>query len=203
MRAKQLFLISAILMGLATAADAQDFGVLESAETINRDNFKLAAYPLFTLPDRGDSQFSLPVALGYGFTDSFDMEARAAFSDDVTFLGGDGEYWFIKNSPLDLSVRGGFHVGMVDGEVGDSLGVDFTVIGSAPVASRLELVGAVDTAFNSVDIGATRDWHTTVHLVPGVEVTVTPDLDFLAEFGVGVTDSSTNYLAFGLAFYIR
>jgi hypothetical protein len=203
MRATQFFLMTAILMGPATAADAQDFGVLESAETINRGNFKLAAYPLFALPDRGDSQFSLPVALGYGFTDSFDMEARAAFSDDVTFLGGDGEYWFIKNRPLDLSLRGGVHVGMVDGEVGDSVGVDVTVIGSAPVASRLELVGALDMAFNSVDLGATRDGFTTVHLVPGVEIAVTPDLDFLAEFGVGVTDSSTNYVAFGLAFYVR
>ena len=58
-------------------------------------------------------------------------------------------------------------------------------------------------AFNSSDGGVDDDWFTTVHLVPGVEIALTPDLDFLAEFGLGVTDSSSHYLGFGLAFYLR
>ena len=41
----------AVLLLLASTASAQDFGVLESAETINRGNIKLGAYPLFVLPD--------------------------------------------------------------------------------------------------------------------------------------------------------
>src|SRR5688500_7247108 len=158
---------------------------------------------MFVLPDEGDSQFVFPIAIGYGVANSFDLEGRAAFSDDVTFVGGDGEYWFLKNRPLDLSARAGFHFGFVDGDVGNTLALDLALIGSAPIASRLELIGALDLAFNSMDLGETRDGFTTVHLVPGIEVGITPDLDFLAAFGIGVTDSSSHYLGFGLAFYLR
>jgi len=197
--------ICALAMTLAfeTAAGAQDFGVLESAETINRGNVKLGVFPLFVFPDGGDTDFRLPISIGFGITDSFDIEGRAAFSDDVTFVGGDGEYWFLKNAPLDLSFRGGLHWGFVDGDIGDTFGVDVTLLGSAPIARRLELIGALDLAFNSMDVGATRDGFTTIHLVPGVEVAINDDLDFLAEFGVGVSDSSSHYAAFGLAFYFR
>jgi hypothetical protein len=192
-----------VVLLYAPTAGAQDFGVLESAETINPGNFKLAAYPLFVLPDEGDNDFALAASVGYGLSSSFDLEGRVAFSEDVTFLGGDGEYWLVKNQPLDLSLRGGAHLGMVDGDVGDTVGADVSVIASAPVASRLELIGALDMAFNSMDIGADRDGFTTVHLVPGIEAAITPDLDFLAEFGIGVTDSSSHYVGFGLAFYVR
>jgi hypothetical protein len=58
-------------------------------------------------------------------------------------------------------------------------------------------------AFNSLDVGPEREGFTTVHLVPGVEVAITPDLDFLAEFGFGVNDDSSNYFGLGLALYIR
>jgi hypothetical protein len=193
----------AMTLTVAAAAGAQDFGVLESAETINPGNIKLGAFPLFVFPDEGDTDFRLPVTIGFGVGESFDVEGRAAFSDDVTFVGGDGEYWFVKNAPLDLSFRGGLHWGFVDGEIGDTFGVDVTVLASAPVASRLELIGALDMAFNSMDIGDDRDGFTTVHLVPGIEVAINDDLDFVGEFGVGVTDSSSHYAAFGLAFYFR
>jgi len=123
-------LVVTALLALAPAAHAQDFGVLESAETINQGNFKFGVFPLFVLPDEGDTA-----------------------------------------------------------------GLDLSVIASAPVASSIEAIGALDTAFN--------DGFTTVHLVPGVEIAMTPDLDFLAEFGFGVTNSSSHYLGFGLAFYLR
>lgn len=54
-----------------------------------------------------------------------------------------------------------------------------------------------------MDVGATRDGFTTAHLVPGVEVMLSPRVDFLAEFGIGVTDRSSHYLGLGLAFYLR
>jgi len=177
--------------------------VLESAETINAGNVKVGVFPMFVFPDEGDTDFRLAVSIGFGLNDLLDVEGRAAFSDDLTFIGGHGEYWFLKNAPLDLSFRGELHWGFVDGEVGDTFGVDVTVLGSAPIASRVELIGALDMAFNSMDIGDDRDGFTTVHLVPGIEVTINDDLDFLAEFGAGVTDSSSHYAAFGLAFYFR
>ena len=188
---------------VASTAAAQDFGVMESAETINRGNFRLAVYPMFVVPDEGENDTRIGLGLGYGLSDSFDVEGRAAFSDDVAFLGGDLEYWLLKNLPLDLSVRGGFHVGLVDGAVGDSRGVDVSVIGSAPVAPRLELVGTLDLAFNAVDVGADDRTFTTFHLVPGIEVAISPDLDFLAELGVGVNDDSHPYVAVGIAYYMR
>jgi hypothetical protein len=195
--------VLAVTLIFVTAAGAQDFGVLESAETINRGYVKLGGFPLFVFPDDGETDVRLPISIGFGLGDSFDIEGRAAFSDDVTFVGGDGEYWFLKNAPLDLSFRGGLHWGFVDGDVGDTFGVDVSLIGSGPIARRLELIGALDMAFNSMDIGADRDGFTTVHLVPGIEVAIHDHLDFVAEFGVGVTDSSSHYGAFGLAFYFR
>jgi hypothetical protein len=192
-----------ITVVFGTAAGAQDFGVLESAETINRGNVKLGAFPLFVFPDEGDTDLRLPISVGFGLSDSFDVEGRAAFSDDITFVGGDGEYWFVKNAPLDLSFRGGMHWGFVDGDVGDTFGVDVSLLGSGPIARRLEVIGALDMAFNSMDVGDERDGFTTVHLVPGIEVAINDDLDLLAEFGAGVTDSSSHYLAFGVAFYFR
>jgi hypothetical protein len=202
MRCKPALVIT-VLLALAPAAHAQDFGVLESAETINQGNFKLGIFPLFVLPDEGDNVFSVAASIGYGLTDSFDIEGRAAFSENVTFLGGDVEYWLMKNRPLDLSLRGGGHFGMIEGDAGDTAGIDLSVIGSVPVGANVEFIGALDMAFNSTDRGVDDDGFTTVHLVPGVEIALTPDLDFLAEFGLGVTDSSSHYLGFGLALYLR
>ena len=188
-------LVIIALLAVAPAAHAQDFGVLESAETINQGNFKFGVFPLIVLPDEGDNVFNVAASIGFGLTDSLDIEGRAAFSENVTFLGADVEYWFIKNRPLDLSLRAGGHFGMIEGDAGDTSGLDLSLIGSAPVASSVEFIGALDMAFN--------DGFTTVHLVPGVEIGMTPDLDVLAEFGLGVTDSSSHYLGFGLAFYLR
>jgi hypothetical protein len=203
MRMRVAFSVVAITLVFGTGARAQDFGVLESAETINRGNIKLGVFPLFVFPDGGGTDFRLPISIGVGVGNSFDLEGRVAFSDDVTFLGGDGEYWFLKNAPLDVSFRGGLHWGFVDGEIGDTFGVDVSLLGSAPVAPRLELTGALDLAFNSMDIGDDRDGFTTVHLVPGIEVAINEDLDFLAEFGLGLSDASSHYAAFGIAFYFR
>jgi hypothetical protein len=201
--ARVSLVVVALSLLLAAPVAAQDFGVLESAETINEGNFKLGGYPLFVFPDHGDNEFGFEVSLGYGFTDSFDLEGRATFADDITFVGGDGEYWFLKNQPLDMSARGGFHLGMVEGEVGDSIGADLSLIASGPVNRVLELIGALDMAFNSADIGSDREGFTTVHLVPGIEVALSPDLDLVAEYGIGLNDDSSNYLGFGLAYYIR
>lgn len=202
MRTAPLLVLFSCLL-VADAAQAQDFGVLESAETITRGNFKVGAFPMFTFPEDAGSHFLMGVTFGHGFTDSLDLEGRAAFADDVTFIGGDVEYWAVRNRPLDLSLRGGFHLGFFDGDAGDSAGLDAAVIASFPVTPRLELVEALDMAFNWRDAGATRDRSTTMHIVPGVEFALTPVIDLLGEFGIGITDSSSNYVAFGAAFYWR
>ena len=185
------------------AAAAQDFGVMNSAETINRGNFKLMVNPIvFFGRDGADSEVGVGVSGGYGFTDRFDIEAKVAFFEDVTFVGADAEYWLVRNEPVDVAVIGGFHGGNAD--IGfDTAGLDFTFLASGHVSPRLELYGALDLAVNSFREDFIDDGFTTVHLVPGVEYAATPDIDLVAEFGIGLNDDSYHYLSGGVAFYFR
>ena len=50
MRFRRLALIAAVAVLAPAAAGAQDFGVAESAETINTGNFKLSVNPMFVFP---------------------------------------------------------------------------------------------------------------------------------------------------------
>jgi hypothetical protein len=184
-------------------AQAQDFGVMESAETINRGNFKLSGSPIIALGrDGAENDFGVAFRAGYGFTDKFDAEAKLGIFENLKFFGGDAEFWLVKNAPLDVSVAAGFHVGRSD-VAPDRKGVDFTLLGSAPVASKLEVYGGLDFAFESLGDDVFDNKFTTVHLVPGIEYAVLPDLDFLAEFGIGLNDDSWHYFSAGLTFYIR
>jgi hypothetical protein len=191
-----------MLLVSPAAAAAQDFGVMESAETINQGNYKLQAHPLFLFGD-GDDEAGVVFGLGYGFTPNFDLEAKVGLFDGVNFFGADAELWLAQNQPLDVSVHGGFHIGASD--FTDSTGIDLGFIASAPLTPRLELYGALDLAFNSFDVDneLIDDDYTTFHLVPGIEYAVSDDLDFLAEIGIGLNDDSSNYFTAGVAYYLR
>jgi hypothetical protein len=182
------------------AAFAQDFGVMNSAETINPGNVKLSAAPLFTFGE-GDDDVGLSLGGGYGLTSTIDVEGRFAIFDDVKYVGVDAELWFLKRPAINLSATIGYHAGL--GDVIDTRGVDVTAIGSRLVRPRLEIFGAIDLAFNTIDDARGDDDFTTAHLVPGVEYALRPDLDFVAELGIGLTDDSSNYVSAGIAFYIR
>jgi Outer membrane protein beta-barrel domain len=213
-----LLLVTALL-ALPAIATAQDFGVMESAETINQGNIKLGTYPVFVFQHEADNEAGLGLMAGYGVTDNLDVEGRVAIYQNGTFFGGDVEYWLLRNQPLDLSVRGGLHFGTSDEDEGDAVdilgdssgdtrGFDLSVIASAPVSPRLELFGALDLGFNAFDVddAAEEDvdnTFTNVHLVPGIEYAVNPKLDFLAEIGIGLNDDSSNYIAVGIAYYLR
>jgi hypothetical protein len=50
-------------------AQAQDFGVMESAETINRGDFKLKGNPMFIIGrDDGDNETGIPLSPGFDVT---------------------------------------------------------------------------------------------------------------------------------------
>jgi outer membrane protein with beta-barrel domain len=182
------------------SAAAQDFGVMNSAETINKGNFKLMANPLVVFGnDNADDEFGVAVVGGYGFTDRVDAEAKVSFFDDLTFIGGDVEVWILKNQPLDLSVIGGFHVGLAEGR--DAAGFDITFLGSKHVLPKLEIYGGLDIATN--DFEDSDDHFTTVHLVPGIEYAISRDIDLVAEVGLGLNDDARHYISGGIAFYIR
>lgn len=190
-----------LALSVPAAAAAQDFGVMNSAETINRGNFKLMANPIVLFGDDGaDSEVGVAIAGGYGFTDRVDAEGKIAFFDGLTFVGGDVEVWIVKNEPVDVSFIGGLHGGLADGPF-DSFGVDLTFLASGHVSPRLELYGALDVARNSfddIDLDIT-----TVHLVPGFEYAVSQDVDLVAEIGLGLNDDSNHYFSAGIAFYVR
>jgi hypothetical protein len=179
---------------------AQDFGVMNSAETINRGNFKLMANPIVVFGEgNADNELGVGLVAGYGMADRFDLEGKVAIFEDVTFFGADAEYWLVQDEPVDVSVIGGLHAGRSDGF--DTTAFDFTALASGLVAPRLEVYGGLDVSRNWV---SDADFaFTTVHLVPGVEYAVSPEIDIVAEFGLALNDDAVHYLSVGIAYYLR
>ena len=220
-----------MLMLVPIGARAQDFGIAESAETINRGNFKIKANPMLLFGgDNLDNDVGINLMAGYGFTDNFDLEAGVALYDDVTFYGVNAEYWAVKNRGVDVSVAAGLHFGHGDDNVDDDVedlldlddldggldttGIDLTFLFSKRTNQRFDFYGALDFAFEQVDSDLFDDIDddlddlfddnfTTVHIVPGIEYRLNPSVDVLAEIGIGVTDESANYFTVGVAYYFR
>jgi hypothetical protein len=199
----RLLVLSFVLL-LPAVSFAQDFGVMESAETIDRGNFKFRVNPmLFFGNDVADEQQGFTFMGGYGFTDKFDVEGGAALYDGVHIFGGNAEFWVMKRQPFDLSIIPGLHVTRGDRAL-DSTGLDLTILASKHMTPRLDIYGGLDFAFESVtDDRVTDANYKTVHLVPGVEYKLHRDVDLLAEVGIGLNDAAANYFSAGIAFYVR
>lgn len=194
-------MIVALGLALPVSAAAQDFGVMNSAETINKGNFKLMANPIVVFGKNGsDSETGIAVMGGYGFGRRFDVEAKASFFDGITFFGADAEYWLVNDKPVNVSIIGGFHIADADGGL-DAKGPDFTVLASGLVADKLELYGGLDFSRNSFDNSNFN--YSTWHLVPGIEYKISSQFDFVGEFGIGLNDRAHHYVSIGLAFYTR
>lgn len=171
---------------------------MNSAETINKGNFKLTGNPMIVFGKNGaDSEVGVAVSGGYGFTDRFDVEARLAVFDGITFFGADAEYWVVKGQKVDFSVAGGFHLGNTD--FADTTALDLTFLGSGHVSDRLELYGGLDISRKKIN--DTSIDFTTMHLVPGFEYRISPKLDFIGEFGIALNDDSSHYASVGFALY--
>jgi hypothetical protein len=181
-------------------ASAQNF-LMNSAETINRGNLKIALFPAVLFGENdADSQWGVGSRFGYGFTNSFDVEGKLAFFDGFKLYGLDGEFWLLKGD-VDFSIQAGGHWASVDDGF-DSKALDLAGLLSGRVADKLELYGGLSVSFESLDDVPDSDF-TRLYAVPGLEYKVSENLDLVAEFGVGLNDDSPNYLAFGLAFYFR
>lgn len=179
---------------------AQNF-LMNSAETINRKNFKISLFPV-GLSGRNDAPDSWGAGsrFGYGFTDNFDAEAKVAIIDGLTLYGLDVELWLVKGK-VDFSVTLGAHGASVDGG-NDSKALDVAALVSGNVARKLELYGALNLSFESLNDVPDSSF-TRAYLVPGLEYKLAEDLDLVAEFGIGLNDDSPHYLAFGLSLYLR
>jgi len=192
---------TAFLAAAAAEVSAQDV-LMNSAETINQGNFKLALFPTVLLGKNGaDPLWGLAGRFGYGFTPSFDIEAKAASFKGLTYFGVDAEYWLLQGPNFNASIGLGGHMTNVNGG-GDSSGIDTSLLISArPAAGKLELYGGLKLAFDSFKNSDQN--FTLAHIVPGLEYAINSDLDFLAEFGIGLNDNSRSYVSVGLALYLR
>jgi len=198
-----LAMIVCALLVVPASARAQEFGVMESAETIDRGTFKLRVNPMFVLGKDGqDGEAGVAAQLGYGFTDRFDTEVGVALYDGIRFLGVNGEYRLLRDAEFDLAVIGGVHIATGD-RTPDTRSFDLTFLGSGQVADRLEFYAGLDFAFKSLTSPGADFSYRTVHLVPGIEYRLAADLDFVGEFGIGLNNDSWNYVSAGLAIYFR
>jgi hypothetical protein len=199
MHTPRALLIAICLLMAPAAAFAQDVGIVESAETINKGNFKIRVNPLLVFGKGAeDNTGGIAAMIGYGFTSRFDMEGGVAFYDGLTFVAANAEFWVLKEAPLDVSVAGGWHQRFTD-QSDDYHGIDLTFLASGHVGKRLEIYGGLDLAFEG--LFSDTDNFTKAHIVPGVEFKVNDAIDLVAEFGIAITDAARHYLTGGIAFY--
>jgi len=192
--------VMAFLFAAVVEVSAQDV-LMNSAETINQGNFKLALFPMVLLGKNGGTAlWGIAGRVGYGLTPRFDIEAKGAILKDLRYFGADAEYWLVQGQNFNVSVALGGH--MTDGQGGaDSSGIDTSLLFSTSPAKLLELYAGLKLAFDSLK---NSDENVTLaHLVPGLEYRLSPDLDFLAEFGLALNDRSRSYISAGLALYLR
>lgn len=201
MKTTSRLLFLAAVLALAPSAQAQNF-LMNSAETINEGNFKLCGFPTVLLGENdADNNWGLASRLGYGFTPSFDVEAKLATFDGLKMYGADAEWWAVKGK-TDVSLSAGGHKSDFDGG-GGSTALDIAVLVSRGVGKNLEAYVGGSLSFESIDDAPEGGDFKRVYLVPGIEHKLGKDLDLLAEVGLGLNDDSPNYLSFGLAYYIR
>lgn len=180
---------------------------MNSAETINKGNFKLLANPMIVFGKKAcdsctksDSETGIAIAGGYGFGKRFDVEAKASFFDGGKNFGADAEYWLVNTGPVNVSAIAGFHITDPEGP-GKAKGPDLTLLASGTIADKLELYGGLDWSRNKFDDSNFK--YSTLHLVPGIEYRIKPQLDLVSEFGIALNDDSNHYFSIGLAFYSK
>jgi hypothetical protein len=196
----RLLLLAGVLALHAGSADAQNF-LMNSAETINKGNWKLCAFPTVLLGEDGaDNSWGLASRLGYGFTPSFDVEVKLAKFDNFKMYGADAEWWAVKGR-TDVSLSAGGHKSDFDGP-GGTTAFDAALLASRNVGDALEAYVGGSLSFESIDDVEDSSFK-RFYVVPGIEYKVHKDLDLLAEFGIGLNDDSPNYFSFGAAYYIR
>ncbi len=199
-------IIAPMMMVFSLAAQAQDFGVMQSAETIKPGNFKFAVYPMFVQSEgRGDDDTGFVARAGYGFGNGIDGEFKYSSFDNGSNIGLDLEFALATGTGADVSLSVGGHLGSADNGCCDSTNLDLTLTASGEIAEAFELVGSIDVTFVSLD-DAPRfadDSFTPVHLVAGFEYKLSQVVDLIGEFGIEINDEGADYGAIGIAIYLQ
>jgi hypothetical protein len=187
----------------AVPAGAQNFQN-GSAETIWSGHVRLTGSPAHMFgrdgaPDSTGGAFRL----GYGISDTFDVEAKTAFFDGVTLVGGDTKFRVFHDGNTLASFSLGGHQAFVKDAL-DSTALDLAAALSQRLSSRLEVYGGAAFSwekFNDAPAGFDADF-TRFHLVPGLRLGVAERLDLVVETGLGLNDNSPHYITAGLALHV-
>jgi hypothetical protein len=199
-----------VLCGPVAAAD---FGVMETAEPIQTDSFKLVGFPMVTDRDDGNGEGSFALGLGYGLPYGMDVEGQIARDAIATYFGSDIEWNAWTGNRMRVSIGGGAHTVAIDGG-GSANGIDSTAIFTYTPIRRLDVNASLDASFEDVNGGDGTDptvperWRSdnryeTFYFAPGVEYQLTHNLDVLAEVGLGLNGESDDYGSAGLSWYFR
>jgi len=170
---------------------------MNSAETINPGNFKLAVYPV---RDFDAEETGVVGRVGFGLAEGLDVEGSIGFYDGLRYFAGNAELWVVRERGFDMSLGAGMHRSDFEGSF-DVFGIDAFTIVSGHLSPSLELYGALDLDFERPD--EPFDDYTLAHAVAGFEVRLARDLDLQLEGGLGINDRSSDYASAGLSFYFR
>lgn len=194
-----IVMVAALFLAMAAAPVSAQQVLMNSSETINKGNLKLAVFPTVLFgKDGGDSLWGVAGRFGYGLTSSIDVEAKVGLFKGLKYFGFDLEYWFLKGKNFNASAALGGH--MTDYNAGgDSKGFDAILQAGTTPAEKLEIYAGLMASFESVKNGNN---YTLLHIVPGIEYRINDDMDFLAEFGLALTDNARSYASVGLAMYL-
>jgi hypothetical protein len=185
-----IFMVAAFL-AVAVEVSAQDV-LMNSAETINQGNLKLAIFPTILLNYNGRSnEWGVFGRFGYGLTRRVDIEAKVGIFKDIKYFGADIEFWLIKGRN---DIPG-------DPNNCDSSGFDTALLASTRPFRNLEVYGGFKLNADWVKDG-TDNPYLRMHFVPGIEYRINADLDFLAEVGIPFNGDSRPYASVGFALYL-
>ena len=192
---------TALLVAAAAEVSAQDV-LMNSAETINQGNFKLALFPTVLLgKNGGDPLWGLAGRFGYGFTPRFDIEAKARELQRTHLFRRRCRVLAPPRRECQCFGRAGRSHDECERGRGQLRHRYLAPDQRQAQAGKLELYGGLKLAFDSVKNSDQN--FTLAHFVPGFEYAINSDLDFLAEFGIGLNDNSRSYVSVGLALYLR
>jgi len=182
---------------VATPALAQNF-VNGSVSSIPPGDLRIVASPVHMFgPDGGADRTGASFRLGYGFTDAFGLEGKAAFFDGLSLLGGDARVQLLDGDTR-ASLTAGAHQALLSGGP-DSTALDLAADVEASLSRRVSVYGATSYSreyLNGVDNGG----FDRLYLVPGLRAAVDDGVTLLVEGGIGLNDDSPSYLLAGVSF---
>jgi hypothetical protein len=184
---------------LAVPARSQNF-VNGSVTTLPPGNLRITASPAHMFgPDERPDRTGAAVRVGYGITDAVDVEAKSAFFDGVTLLGGDGHFRLLDGRTT-LVLGAGAHQALMR-EARDSTAIDLAAELSVGLTQRLSVYAATSYSREAIN-GVEDSGFNRFYVVPGIRTAVAKRLDLVVEGGVGFNDESPSYLAAGLSFHV-